>query len=46
MGEDQEKSLREIAQKMGITVEELLKLGTPEYIIEAYNNNNLQILCG
>ena len=46
MNEDQEKVLREIAQKLGITVEELLKLGTPEYVIESYNSNNLQILCG
>ena len=46
MNEEQKKKLREIAQKMGTTVEELLKLGTPEYIIESYESNNLQILCG
>jgi len=44
--EEQTKKLREIAQKLGITVEELLKMGTPEYIIESYENNNFQVLNG
>ncbi len=44
MTDEQKKKLREIAQSLGITVEELLKTGTPEYIIESYLQNNFQIL--
>jgi len=44
MTEEQKKKLREIAQKLGITVEELLKSGPPEVVIESYENNNFQIL--
>lgn len=44
MTEDQKKKLKEIAQKLGVTVEELLKSGSPEVIIEAYEKNNFQIL--
>lgn len=44
MTEEQKKKLREIAQKLGISLEELLKQGTPEYIIESFEKNNLQVL--
>lgn len=44
MTDEQKKKLREIAQKLGITVEELLKMGPPDYIIESYEKNNLQLL--
>jgi hypothetical protein len=44
MNEDQRLKLREIAKKLGITVEELLKMGEPSYIIEAYEQNKFQIL--
>lgn len=42
--EKQKEKLREIATKLGITVEELLKMGTPDYIIECYENKRFQVL--
>ena len=44
--EEKTKKLREIASKLGVTVEELLKQGTPEYIIENYEKKDFQVLNG
>ena len=46
INEEDLKRLQEIADKIGCTVEDLLKKGEPKAIIESYDSNSFGLLKG